>query len=73
MSIIIEVAKELLGMFLADARLTAATLVLVAVVAGVVLAMPAHALWGGGLLLAGALAILIGVTVREARSRGISG
>ncbi len=33
MSISVEVAKELLGMFLADARLTTATLVLVAIVA----------------------------------------
>ena len=33
MSLIVEVAKELLGMFLADAVLTITTLILVAIVA----------------------------------------
>ena len=39
MALMLEVAQELLGMFLADARLTFATLVLVGVVAGLVLAV----------------------------------
>jgi len=46
MSISVEVAKELLGMFLADARLTTATLVLVAIVAGLVVALRVEPLQG---------------------------
>jgi len=69
MSIIVEVAKELLGMFLADARLTATTLVLVAIVAGLVLALRVEPLLGGGMLLLGCLAILVEAAVREARRR----
>src|SRR6202035_1014082 len=45
MSISVEVAKELLGMFLADARLTTATLVLVAIVAGLVVALRVEPGW----------------------------
>jgi hypothetical protein len=73
MSIIIEVFEELLGMFIADIRLTIATLVLVAIVAGIVMAMPAYALWAGGLLLAGALAIVTVIVLREARIRRAAG
>ncbi|AWC25213.1 hypothetical protein CO731_04707 [Aminobacter sp. MSH1] len=72
MSIIIEVAKELLGMFLADARLTTATLALVAVVAGLVIALRVEPLLGGCVLLLGCLAILVEAAVREARSRSAS-
>lgn len=53
MSILREVAQELLGMFLADARLTTATLVLVALVAALVLAVKVEPLWGGSLLFFG--------------------
>lgn len=73
MSIIVEVAKELLGMFLADARLTTATLVLVAIVAGLVVALRVEPLLGGGILLLGSLAILVEAAVREAKSRNASG
>jgi hypothetical protein len=73
MSIIIEVFEELLGMFIADIRLTIATLVLVAIVAGIVTATPAYALWAGGLLLAGALAIVTVIVLREARIRRAAG
>jgi hypothetical protein len=66
MSIITEVAKELLGMFIADARLTTATLVLVAIVAGLVVALRVAPLLGGGVLLLGCLAILVEAVVREA-------
>jgi hypothetical protein len=38
-SIVTDVCKELLGMFVADARLTMATLLLVAIVAGLVVAV----------------------------------
>jgi hypothetical protein len=67
MSIIGDVAKELLGMFLADAGLTSATLILVAIISALLL-------WGrldpalcGGLLLVGCLAILVEAVLREAR------
>jgi hypothetical protein len=73
MSIIIEVFEELLGMFIADIRLTIATLVLVAIVAGIVTAAPEYALWAGGLLLAGALAIVTVIVLREARIRRAAG
>jgi hypothetical protein len=73
MSIIVEVAKELLGMFLADARLTAATLVLVAIVAGLVVVLRVEPLLGGGILLVGCLAILVEAAVREVKSRNTSG
>jgi hypothetical protein len=68
MNILVDVFKELLGMFLSDAMLTAAILFLVAVVGGLVAARidPAVA---GGVLLVGCLAIVSGVTRREARRR----
>jgi hypothetical protein len=48
MTIIAEVAKELLGMFIADVRLTAAILVLVAIVAILVVVWPVEPVLGGG-------------------------
>jgi hypothetical protein len=69
MNLIADVARELLGMFLADARLTLATLALVALVAALVVALGAAPLLGGGVLLLGCLAILVEAAVREARRR----
>ena len=71
MSILREVAQELLGMFLADARLTTATLVLVALVTALVLAVKVEPLWGGSLLFLGCLAILVSAALREAKQRGV--
>lgn len=71
MSILVDVAKELLGMFLADARLATATLLLVAIVAAL-LAGYVEPLLGGAVLLLGYLALLVEATVREARHRSIS-
>lgn len=71
MSILVDVAKELLGMFLADARLATATLLLVAIVAAL-LAGYVEPLLGGAVLLLGCLARLVEATVREARHRSIS-
>jgi hypothetical protein len=51
MTIIAEVAKELLGMFIADVRLTAAILVLVAIVAILAVVWPVEPVLGGGVLL----------------------
>jgi hypothetical protein len=69
MTIIRDVLKELFGMFLADARLTMAILLLVAVVAGVVAALHPGSLLTGGALLFGCLAILVEAVNREARTR----
>jgi hypothetical protein len=68
MSIMIDVFKELFAMFVADARLTLAILLLVAVVAGLVGSGIAPVL-GGAVLLIGSLAILIYSLIREAKIR----
>ena len=65
MNILLDVATELLGMFWADARLTTAILLLVALTAGLTIGLHAS-LAGGGLLLIGCLFILIEATVRGA-------
>jgi hypothetical protein len=72
MSVIVDVANELLGMFLADAGLTTATLVLVAIVAGLVVAWHVEPLLGGCVLILGCLAILVEAALREARRRSAS-
>ena len=69
MSILRDVAKELLGMFLADARLTTTTLLLVAIVAGLVVALRVEPLLGGSVLFLGCIAILVEAAVRAARHR----
>jgi hypothetical protein len=69
MSLVGEVLKELLGMFLADAGLTTATLILVAAVAGLTIGLGVDPMAGGVLLLLGSPLILIEATIREARRR----
>ena len=69
MSLIGEVLKELLGMFLADAGLTTATLILVAAAAGLTIGLGVDPMAGGAFLLLGSLLILIEATFREARRR----
>ena len=69
MNILLEVAKELLGMFLADARLTLATLGLVVAVALLLDLAGAAPLAGGAALLLGCVAILVEAVAREARRR----
>jgi|EndMetStandDraft_6_1072998.scaffolds.fasta_scaffold1499893_1 hypothetical protein len=69
MNILAEVAKELFGMFVADAALTIATLLLVAIVAGMILGFLVPPLLAGGVLLVGSVAIVIHATLREARRR----
>jgi len=53
MSIVGDVFKELLGMFLTDARLTTSILLLVAIVGGLVAALPVEPFLAGGVLLCG--------------------
>jgi len=69
MSLLRDVAHELLGMFLTDARLTVAILALVALVAGLILKLGVDSLVSGGILLAGCLGILVEAAVRETRRR----
>jgi len=67
MSLIRDVANELLGMFLADARLTGAVLLLVCAAALLVDAEQIDPLVGGAGLLVGCLLILMAVTTAAAR------
>ena len=67
MSILRDVMKELLGMFWADARLTIAILLLVALTAGLMIGFQPNPVVGSGVLLGGCLLILIEATVRGAR------
>ena len=69
MPLVREIAAGLIGMFLADARLTLAVLALVALVAALILALGINPLIGGGTLLAGCHLILVEAAVREARRR----
>jgi hypothetical protein len=68
MTLLRDIANELTGMFLADARLSGAILTLVLIVAGL-LAFGVEPLIGGALLLVGCHAVLIEAVVREARRR----
>jgi Flp pilus assembly protein TadB len=69
MTLVRDIAKELLGMFLADARLSGTVLILVALVAYLVDGDGLDPLIGGAILIAGCLAILATVTTAEARRR----
>jgi hypothetical protein len=69
MSLLKDVAAELLGMFLADARLSGAVLMLVLVIAALVLSAALQPLLGGAALLIGCLGILVEASVRETRRR----
>jgi hypothetical protein len=69
MTIIGDVLKELLGMFLADARLTLAILLLVGAVAGAVAVLHAGPLLAGSALVFGCLLILVETVSREVRTR----
>lgn len=67
MTLLRDIAHELVGMFLSDARLSVAILVLVTVVAGLIVGVGVDPLIGGGALLAGSLLILVEAARREAR------
>ncbi len=62
-----DVAKELIGMFLADARLTISILVLVALAAALVDWLHVNAVVSGALLVVGSLLILVEAIVRQAK------
>ena len=68
MTLLREIASELVGIFLADAKLSGAILLLVAAVAYLVdVGALLSPLIGGTALLVGCLIILVGVVVLEAR------
>ena len=69
MSIVGEVFKELFAMFFADARLTVATLFLVAIVGGLVSGLEIEPFLAGGVLLLGCLGILVGAACSQAKGR----
>jgi hypothetical protein len=69
MEIIKDVLAELFSMFVTDARLTLATIILVAVVAILILALHVNSLVGGLVLLLGCFAIVIEATIRETKVR----
>lgn len=72
MSILKDVLSELFGMFVGDARLTAAILAMVAVAAVLIDGTALPPLVGGSALLAGCVAVLVISVRREARRRGAS-
>jgi len=69
MTLLRDIAGELIGMFVADARLSGAIVALVAVVAGLIVWVGLPPAIGGGGLLAGSLLILVEAAWREARRR----
>jgi hypothetical protein len=69
MSILLEVLHELSGMFVADARLSLATLALVLAIAILAMGFGVAPLLCGALLLLGCLLILIAAVLREAHQR----
>ncbi|MDB5540791.1 MAG: hypothetical protein JWQ89_2518 [Devosia sp.] len=60
-------ATELIGMFIDDGNLALLSVVLIALVTMAVLLLGLPALWGGGVLLAGSIAILASSVLRAAR------
>lgn len=67
MTILKDVLSELVGMFLGDAHLSVAILLVVVLAAGLINLAGASALLGGVVLLAGCLTVLIGAVLRAAR------
>lgn len=69
MTLLRDIANELISMFLADVRLVTAILLLVLIVAGLTLSLGVEPLIAGGTLLVGCLVILVEAAVRETRRR----
>ena len=67
MSILSDVLAELFGMFLSDARLTAAILIVVAATAALIDLAGVSPLIGCAVLLAGSLLVVVGAVVWAAR------
>jgi len=69
MSLIREIVAELFSMFVADGRLALGALIVIAIAAILVSALPTHPLAAGVVLLVGCLAILVAAADREAKRR----
>ncbi|MBU0726679.1 MAG: hypothetical protein KJ904_05480 [Alphaproteobacteria bacterium] len=67
MTLLKDVLHELTGMFLGDARLSVAILLVVAVAAGLIELTVIEPLLAGGILLAGCLLVLLEAVRRRAR------
>jgi len=70
MTILRDVLAELFGMFVGDARLTAALLAVVGIATALIHIADAPPLIGGGVLLVGCLVVLAGAVMRAARRQG---
>ncbi len=69
MKIIQEVAIELFSMFMADARMTMITLLLVSAAAALLKLTDINTIWVGAALLIGCLANVVAAAAREKRVR----
>lgn len=69
MTILKDVFAELFGMFVGDARLTAAILLVVAAAAVAIDVLGAAPLIGGAILLVGCLGVMILAVIRTARRK----
>jgi hypothetical protein len=67
MSLARDIAKELVGMFVADARLSVSILILVLIVWA--LAARLSPLLAGGMLILGCLTVLVSAVAHEAREK----
>lgn len=67
MTLLKDVLGELIGMFVGDARLSAAVLIVVALSAALIDLAGVEPLLGGGLLLAGCLLLVVESVRRSAR------
>lgn len=72
MSLVVEVLRELRGMFIADARLAISTLALVSIVAVLKSVLHLQPHLAGAILLFGCLAIVVEASIRQARQGGAS-
>ena len=70
MTMLREVAAELIGMFVTERRLTISVLAIVAMVASLVHVIGVAPLLGGAALLAGSLTLLVESVLRGARPAG---
>jgi hypothetical protein len=68
MSLVKEVAAELIGMFFGDARMTVALLLLIAIAGGLIELTGIDPLVGGIVLIAGCPALLIASLRRDSRA-----
>ena len=69
MKILLEVGVELFSMFMADARMTLTTLILVAIAFALMIFTSINPVWVGAAFLLGCLVNVIDATMREKRLR----